>query len=303
MKVYIFIAAGVLLLLILVFRKRLAPYFRFLFSTMFLINLAVASIVAVFAFLGLLAYLDNYTLHGENIAVPNFYGMHIDDLDDFVQENNLRYVINDSVYSDNIAKGTVVKQDPIAHTETTESFVKPDRTIYLMVIRSGVEYKTMPQVKDLSKDFAISSLKINGLNYRIKPVVGEYRDLVYGAYYKGKEISQGEKVPRGAEILLHVGKGTGGARIGVPNLKCNTIEEARTALSGYSLFLDFHCDDCKTSADSLNAIIYKQVPGAVSLQNSMVREGSDLTVFASVDYTCDKVPSKPDSTGVPPNDP
>lgn len=303
MKVYILIAAGVLLLLLVVLRKRLAPYFRFLFTPMFLINFFCAIIVAGLAFWGLLAYLDNYTLHGENIAVPNFYGIHVNDLDSFSKEKNLRYMINDSVYSDELPKGTVVKQDPIAHTEETESFVKPNRTIYLMVVRSGVEYKTMPKVKDLSKDFAISSLMINGLTYAIKPVPGEYRDLVYGAYYKGKEIKEGEKIPKGSEILLHVGRGTGGDRTGVPNLICNTIEEARESLSGYSLFLDFHCDDCKTAMDSLNAKIYKQVPGAVSLGNSLVREGSELTVFASVVYECEKQVPVQDSTSMQPNTP
>ena len=288
MKVYILIALGTILLCIVLFRKRLKPYFRFLFSKLFLLNLIAALTVAGFAFWGLLVYLDNYTLHDENIAVPNFHSLHIDDIDAFAKEHNLRYKISDSIYSENQLRGTVVKQDPIAHTEETESFVKPDRTIYLTVIRSGIEYKTMPKVIDLSKDFAISSLKINGLRYRIKPVAGEYRDLVYGAEFNGNQIKQGVQVTRNSEILLLIGKGVNGDPTGVPKLYCHTIDEARLALNGYSLFLDFQCSDCLTAADSLNAKIFKQVPGAVSVENSSIREGSDITVFASIGGNCDK---------------
>ena len=269
---------------------------------MFILNLFAALIVAAVAFWGLLAYLDKYTLHGENIAVPNFHSLHIDDLDAFTEEHNLRYKISDSIYSENRPKGTVIKQDPIAHTVETESFVKPDRTIYLTVTRSGIDYKTMPKVNDLSKDFAISSLKISGLRYKLKPVVGEYRDLVYGAEFNGKAIKQGEKIPRNSEILLLVGKGVNGDPTGVPKLYCHTIDEARLALGGYSLFLDFQCADCLTATDSLNAKIYKQVPGAVSLGNSTIREGSDITVFASKDQSCDKF-SVPDTSKVMSNNP
>jgi len=70
-------------------------------------------------------------------------------------------------------------------------------------------------------------------------------------------------------------------------LYCHTIDEARLALNGYSLFLDFQCSDCLTAADSVNAKIFKQVPGAVSVGNSTIREGSDITVFASIGSDCD----------------
>ena len=92
MKVYILIALGTILLCIVLFRKRLKPYFRFLFSKLFLLNLIAALTVAGFAFWGLLVYLDNYTLHDENIAVPNFHSLHIDDIDAFAKEHNLRII-------------------------------------------------------------------------------------------------------------------------------------------------------------------------------------------------------------------
>lgn len=292
---YVYIALGVVLVLLVLLRKKLAPYFRFLFTRIFILNFIAALIVAGVAFWGLLAYLDNYTLHGEKIAVPNFYGMHVTELDAFTSEKNLRYQINDSIYSDDLARGTVIKQDPSPHAEGVESFVKPDRTIYLTVVKSGIEYKTLPELKDKSKDLAVSLLKIAGLKPQIKPVPGQHANLVYGSFYNGKETKKGQKVPKGSKIVLNVGKGTDGVPTAVPNLRGKTIDEAKIALSSYSLFLAPVYEDCLTAADSINAKIYKQVPGPVTAENSTVRTGSDLIVYASVKERNTSAP--PDTTG------
>jgi beta-lactam-binding protein with PASTA domain len=290
LKYIIIVGLILLVLLLVVLRKKIGPYLRFMFTGIFIINFVIGLIVAGIAFWGLLAYLDSYTLHGEEIAVPNFYGMNVDELGDFTSEKNLRYKIVDSIYSDESPRGTVISQLPSAHSDGVESYVKPDRTIYLTIVKTGIEYKTVPSIVDQSKDYAVSMLKINGLTASIKPVAGKHANLVYAASYNGKDISEGMRVPKGSSIQLNVGLGTAGQPTSVPSLRCSTIIEAKSKLSTYKLFLDYHCDDCLTAADTLNAKIYKQVPGPVGLANTTVREGADLTVFASVAKPCDGAP-------------
>ncbi|MBL4706252.1 MAG: PASTA domain-containing protein [Flavobacteriales bacterium] len=301
MKYLIIILLVVIVLLLILFRKKLRVYFAFLFTGIFILNFFIAVIAGAGAFWGLLAYLDSYTLHGEEIAVPNFYGMHVEELGSFTSEKHLRYKIVDSVYSDNSPRGTVISQMPSANSDVIESKVKPNRTIYLTVVKSGIEYKTIPEIANQSKDYAVSMLNIYGLNPVIHPVAGQHANLVYGVYYNGKEVKIGQKVPKGSEIQINVGKGTEGTPTSVPSLRCLTIDKAKVALNSYSLFLDYHCDVCLTAADTINAKIYKQVPGPVGIENSTVRTGSDLTVFASVSKSCDGSTPVSDSLSPPQN--
>ncbi len=283
---YLLAALGVVAFLLIVFRKKIGPMWRFIWTKVFLINFFLALIVASLVFWGLLAYLDNFTLHGQKIAVPNYYGMHVEELGQFSEEKNLNYKIIDSVYSDESPRGTVIWQKPTAHSENIESFVKPDRTIYLKVVRSGIEYKTLPSLEG-SKDIAVAKLNILGLNYKPNPVPGPFPNFVYGAFYKGKPVKEGQKVPKGATIRLDIGIGDKGGVTSVPNVQCSTIQQAYQTLSTYTLFPQLHCDDCVTKEDSLNAIIYKQVPRPVSVENSTVSQGADLVMFASVNHSCE----------------
>ena len=75
-----------------------------------------------------LKYLDIYTNHNDYISVPNFKGIHIQDLDSIFDLNNLRYIIIDSVFDENQDRGLVINQDPLPATN-----VKENRRIYLTI--------------------------------------------------------------------------------------------------------------------------------------------------------------------------
>lgn len=290
MVTYLMIAFAVLIVVAFLFRKRLAPLFNFMKSRVFLINLALALLVAFGAFWGLLKWLESWTLHGDEIAAPNFVGVQVDDLDQFSGNNRVSYQIIDSVYSDKHTRGTVIRQSPTAHSDEVESMVKPDRTFYLTIVKKSVEMKTFPDLKNQSKKMAMNRLSILGFRPEPVPVPSEFEDLVLRALFNGKEITPGTKLPKGANIVLEVGKGRGGAPTAVPNLVGATIDQAKARLQGVSLFLDFQCDDCKTAQDTLVAKIHRQVPGPVSVENSSVREGGEIVVFASVAPQVNLVP-------------
>ena len=65
-------AIVVVILLIVLFRKSIKPFFRFLVSKLFIINLIIALIALFLIPYFTLQYLDSYTNHGQKIAVPNF---------------------------------------------------------------------------------------------------------------------------------------------------------------------------------------------------------------------------------------
>ena len=126
-----------LLILILVFRRHVKAFFKFLISPLFLINLVLAVTAVVLIFYFTMNYLDDYTHHDEKLPVPNFIGVHVDDLVKFTEGKQLRYVVRDSVYSDDFPLGTVIKQDPMFHSEELPNYVKPNRRIYLTIVKKN----------------------------------------------------------------------------------------------------------------------------------------------------------------------
>ena len=92
-----------------------------------------------------LKYIDFYTLHDEYIVLPDFYGVHINDLDSVCQELDLRYFIIDSVFNKKVEKGTILEQDPIVGTK-----VKENRRVYFTINALQNKIVTFPYITDLS---------------------------------------------------------------------------------------------------------------------------------------------------------
>ena len=56
-------------------------FFRFLVSKVFLINLLIALLLISGGLFATLSYLDSYTLHGQEIEVPELVGIHVTETD------------------------------------------------------------------------------------------------------------------------------------------------------------------------------------------------------------------------------
>ena len=72
-------------------------------------------------------YFPISTNHGESISVPNLIGMEIDELDDFLEDRDLRYeILDDSSFSSEIPPLSVLQQNPSENEK-----VKENRKIYI----------------------------------------------------------------------------------------------------------------------------------------------------------------------------
>jgi len=230
---------------------------QFFYSKIFLINLVLAGIVVFLIYWLTVGRLDSYTAHGERITVPNFIGEHMDGLDAFCEEHQLTYHINDSIYSLDAPKGTVISQDPLEGDQ-----VKEGRTIYVTVVSMQDELKSMPQVVDKTSRQATAIL--NSIGLRVEEFIPQPSDICDGCVlkqlYNGEPIEAGEFVPRGSGITLVVGKMTS-SRNPIPDLRGLTISEAKVRLSEQSLNLGVEIyQNCATAQDSANAKVYKQSP-------------------------------------------
>lgn len=265
-------------------------FLKFLKSKQFLINAAIIFIVVFLVVWGTLKWLDNYTNHGEQIAVPNIVGLHQDELDDFLTKRNLRYEVIDEVFSTEHPKGTIIRQDPIAHTEETVSYVKSNRKIYVTVVSDQDRMVAFPDLAGRSKRLAQAQLDVVGIKPIYKPIPYEFNDVVVKQLYKGREIKAGEKIPYGSRVEIYIGVGQDGDPIPVPNLIGQTADTISKYLSDKPIYPYFEYENCETKEDSLMAKARRQHPPASKNESQFKKPGFTLTIFMDKNFVADTIP-------------
>ena len=227
-------------------------------------------------------YLHNYTKHDEKVLVPNFIGLHIDDVDEFIKGKELRYVIRDSVFSDEHPLGTVIKQDPKFYPNDSNNYVKPNRRIYLTIVKQLGEFKEVPDLLKDNNSKAVGKAKLEMAGFKVELEIIDHKDKdkVIDVKYKEKTIEKGTKLLKGSVITLVYGSGAAGEPVKLPNLKGMTVMEAKNQLGivGLDYIVDY--DSAKTSLDSINFIVFRQDPRPQSVQDGMVPSGSTVLLMA-----------------------
>jgi len=145
----------------------------------------------------------------------------------------------------------------------------------------------MPDLKDASLKQATMILesygmKMGQLNY--KPDLAE--NVVLEQLYKGAPIAPGTEIKKGITIDLVVGDGLGQTKVDVPDLVGLSLREARFVLEGSSLNIGAIVDDGTVGADSLDAIVYQQVPeaNAETAKTMNIGEGVDVFITSADHY-------------------
>lgn len=244
-----------------------------------LINLLLAFLVIGLVIWGTLFALDVYTRHGQKIPVPNLVGLHIEDAIDLLEKKNLSYEISDTVYNEDFEPWAVMSQKPLP-----ESFVKENRTLYLIVRQPSPDPMALPDVLDKSAMDAEIQLQQYGFKIgdRIE-TPNAFKGIVVGMRYNGSTVLPGDTLFKGSTITLVVGSG---ADYDIPaedvDLRGLTVEEAVWALKARSLYLGSVVPDATiiSTSDSLSARIYKQIPEPTP--GEAIKAGQYVDVFISL---------------------
>lgn len=251
----------------------MSKFINYLRTKTFRKNLIIAA-GSILAFLIFLFYsLGFYTHHGEGMPVPKLKGLKIDKAVELLEEQGLRYQINDSIYLIDQAPGVVVEQDPDPNTN-----VKSNRTIYLIITRDApnikfpdIEGRTFLEVRSILNNY---QLKVGDTTYRSDVA----RDVILEAQFGGNLIMKGQSIPKGSSINLVLGDGLGASEVDIPNLLGLNLNEARMALLGSSLTLGKV--GFEGTADTINAKVIKQFP-AISDTLNKVSIGTPIDVILS----------------------
>lgn len=185
----------------------------FLVSRTFWKNVVFALILGFIIVWGALWLTGVYTHHGERIAVPDLKGKQLNKVIELLEDNNLRYQVLDSVFNRQAKPGSVIEQYPRSGQE-----VKRKRMIKLTIAAIAPQKVSIDQVRDLSLRQAIGQLSKKGISIKnLQYVSSSYTNLVTGISLDGKALSQGDKIYKGEEVTLIVGKNEG-VTFTVPNL-------------------------------------------------------------------------------------
>jgi len=259
-------------------------FLSFIKSRFFWKHTFIALIVTVVLIWLLLRFLSAYTRHGSYITVPDFKGVRIEALDDFSSDNDVEYLINDSLYDYSLTKGTVAMQDPAPGSK-----VKKNRKVYLTVVALKPEQVNMPNLIDLTMRQATSMLETYGLKTGSLTYVPDIaHNAVLRQKYKGTDIKEGTLIEKGSRIDLVLGKDQDNNSTGIPDLYGKNQSEAAELLQqaslniGNEIFLDGN--------DLTTARVFKQKPGP----NSSIQYGGTVDLWYRSDKKFDFNNNKPD---------
>ena len=172
-------------------------------KTPVLMHLVSAIVVFMIIIFLALQGLNAYTLHNKAIVIPDVKGLMMNDAAVFLDNNNLRYTIIDSIYTNDVKPGAIVEIIP-----TIGSKVKKGRILFITINAHTVQMAAIPNIIDLSLRQGEAQIYAQGFtSVEIKYVQGPYRDLIVGVELHGRALESGARVPLTSALVLNVGDG------------------------------------------------------------------------------------------------
>ena len=229
-------------------------------------------------------YLDNLTMHGEKVIVPNVLKKKVNELDSILISRGFRYEIMDSVWERRLPKGIVISQKPAAGDS-----VKQGRKVYLTINSRSDKMITLSIGSIINGTSTtngameyLSSIDVDHDSTIFVP--HDWNDIVLGFQdVKGKKLKDGDKIKAGSKIRLIVGH-VGGEKIRTPKVLGLPLKEAVKILKKNLLNvspIEIGDGACVEGIDSSLAKITLQRPAC----GNEIKIGKEVSIFYSCDTT------------------
>jgi beta-lactam-binding protein with PASTA domain len=251
----------------------------FLFSKLFVKNLAIAFGLLVGIIMILLIWLNVYTRHGQARPVPDFFGLNLAETAKLARKNKLKYQVIDSVYTTVVPAGSVAEQTPVPGFK-----VKKKRKILLTINAFKPEMVKIPNLVGLPIRQAKAMIESAGLEMGERTYIPDLSvDFVIRQLYKGKTITERDSLQKGSQIDLVLGKGLSNQKTLVPDLLGLKLESAKNSILYASLTLAAigYDNTINTAEDTLKAFVFRQIPEYK--ETSTLQLGAGIYLWLTVD--------------------
>jgi beta-lactam-binding protein with PASTA domain len=222
-------------------------------------------------------YLPFTTNHGQTITVPDVTRLSLDEMQNILNDRDLRYEVSDCTFVAGALPLTIVQQYPRANMK-----VKEGRKIYVTITKRVAPMVAMPKLTDLTDRSAELNLRSLGLEIGERIYVPDVaKNSVLRQLYNGKEIIAGTPVPKGAKIDLEVGDGLGNTMFAVPDVVGKPLDEAKLTIRGSNLKVGtiIPVDDPEKEVGT----VVRQRPESRTGERIRVGETMDLWVVGPVE--------------------
>ena len=181
----------------------MSAFIKKIFSPLVMLNCLGMILVVVLFFFGALAFIDFYTLHGEEVEVPKITGVSEQIAYSKLKALGLNAEVRDTGYVHKAAPFEVLEQSIKPGTK-----IKPGRTIYLTINSNGSKRIELPDLADnCSRREAEDKLKTLGFKLGATEFIIGDPDWVYEVKVNGKTVKAGTRISVDLPITLVVGKG------------------------------------------------------------------------------------------------
>ena len=180
-----------------------SQFFGKLRSTYFWGNIAAMAVVVLVVCLGVRFAIDEYTHHGEAIAIPDIRHKSLDAARYMLANVGLELAVSDTGYVKALPPDCVLEQQPAAGQK-----VKAGRVITVIVNASHTPTISLPDIIDNSslRD-AMAKLSAMGFKLGQPEFVDGEKDWVYGVVSGGRQLATGDKVPVDQTVVIQAGNG------------------------------------------------------------------------------------------------
>ena len=166
-------------------------------------NFILAIIVFLAGCYASLLLLDVFTVHGQEVKVPDVRFRPLAQATEMLDQAGLSYEI-DSIYNEDFKPGIVIDQTP-----TAESMVKSTRTVYLTVNMTCPPMVELPrELTELPGADGVTLLQSLGFrNITVDTIPSDKADLILQISVNGHKVAVGTKAAVNARVTLSVGAG------------------------------------------------------------------------------------------------
>ena len=244
-------------------------------------NLLIARAVVAALIVGAMILLNVFTKHNQELSVPDLANMTLEEAQEVAAQAKMRVEVTDSAFVKRMKRGAVYRQNPVPGSK-----VKQGRRISLTINAVNPKQITMPDLIGYSTRQAKAELLSRGL------VLGKLiyvQDLatnnVLRQLYGNREIEPGTLIESESVIDLVVGLNSIDNVTFVPYLAGLRNLSAVEAVHDHSLNIgQLRFDETvKDYEDSLNAVVYKQIPEACD--TIPVGMGDNVDLYLTLDHT------------------
>ena len=253
-------------------------------------NLLIAVCVVLVLVVGAMVFLNRVTQHGKELSVPDFSNMSVVEAEYAASQAGIRVEVTDSVFVKRMKRGAVYRQNPVPGSK-----VKEGRRVVLTINAVNAKKVTMPNLVGLSLRQAKSELMSRGLVLnRLVYVQDMATNNVLRQIRGNREIEPGTMIDSESRIDLVLGLNDRDNKAYVPDVTGLKNMSAVEAIFDHSLNVkDLKFDETvKDYDDSLNAMVYRQVPEPSD--SVIVAMGEEVMLYLTTDVRRIPIKEEPD---------